>query len=181
MSEQHQAGNGRLPSMNTGQWIQPEPPRTPRKRMGWVTLVSVLAGLLAMFAIVAACSSFAQGVKDGYQSSTATTAAAVATTTLRPTTPPPTTTAVVVTTGARVGAAVGLAPTTTEAPTYVPDDGPLSAPDPEAEVNVDAPPVSVHYSSCKQAKAAGAAPLHRGEPGYRSGLDRDGDGTACET
>ncbi|MEU8794622.1 excalibur calcium-binding domain-containing protein [Streptomyces sp. NPDC048643] len=30
------------------------------------------------------------------------------------------------------------------------------------------------------ARAAGAAPLHRGDPGYRSELDRDGDGVACE-
>ena len=29
-------------------------------------------------------------------------------------------------------------------------------------------------------KAAGAAPLTVGEPGYRPGLDRDGDGVACE-
>jgi hypothetical protein len=26
----------------------------------------------------------------------------------------------------------------------------------------------------------GAAPIHRGEPGYSSKLDRDGDGIACE-
>ncbi len=38
----------------------------------------------------------------------------------------------------------------------------------------------VYYASCAAARAAGAAPLHRGEPGYRSGLDRDGDGTACD-
>nr|WP_040800786.1 excalibur calcium-binding domain-containing protein [Nocardia higoensis] len=31
-----------------------------------------------------------------------------------------------------------------------------------------------------QARAAGAAPLYAGSPGYRSGLDRDGDGRACE-
>ncbi|MFJ1460314.1 excalibur calcium-binding domain-containing protein [Nocardia sp. N2S4-5] len=37
-----------------------------------------------------------------------------------------------------------------------------------------------YYSSCKEAKAAGAAPLHRGESGYRPGLDRDNDGVACE-
>lgn len=35
-------------------------------------------------------------------------------------------------------------------------------------------------ANCSEARAAGAAPLHRGEPGYRSGLDRDGDGVACE-
>jgi outer membrane biosynthesis protein TonB len=39
---------------------------------------------------------------------------------------------------------------------------------------------SVYYKNCAAAKAAGVAPLHLGEPGYRSGLDRDGDGVACE-
>ncbi|MCM6778394.1 excalibur calcium-binding domain-containing protein [Nocardia sp. CDC159] len=38
----------------------------------------------------------------------------------------------------------------------------------------------MYYGSCKEARAAGVAPLHRGEPGYRSGLDRDDDGVACE-
>lgn len=37
-----------------------------------------------------------------------------------------------------------------------------------------------YYSSCKEARKAGAAPLYRGEPGYREGLDRDHDGIACE-
>jgi hypothetical protein len=37
----------------------------------------------------------------------------------------------------------------------------------------------VHYTDCDAARAAGAAPLHRGDPGYRSALDRDGDGVAC--
>ena len=39
---------------------------------------------------------------------------------------------------------------------------------------------SVYYANCTAARAAGVAPLHRGDPGYRSGLDRDGDGVACE-
>ncbi|GAB79156.1 Excalibur calcium-binding domain-containing protein [Austwickia chelonae] len=39
---------------------------------------------------------------------------------------------------------------------------------------------SVYYKNCDEARRAGAAPLHRGDPGYRPGLDRDGDGTACE-
>ena len=38
----------------------------------------------------------------------------------------------------------------------------------------------VHYSSCAEARAAGAAPLRRGDAGYRAGLDPDGDGVACE-
>jgi hypothetical protein len=39
---------------------------------------------------------------------------------------------------------------------------------------------SVYYANCAAARAAGAAPLHRGDPGYRSALDRDKDGVACE-
>jgi hypothetical protein len=38
----------------------------------------------------------------------------------------------------------------------------------------------VYYANCAAAKAAGAAPLHRGDPGYRAALDRDSDGIACE-
>lgn len=36
------------------------------------------------------------------------------------------------------------------------------------------------YANCTEAREAGAAPLHRGDPGYSTRLDRDGDGTACE-
>ena len=39
---------------------------------------------------------------------------------------------------------------------------------------------TVYYASCSAARAAGAAPLHAGQPGYRAGLDRDHDGIACE-
>ncbi|MDQ0117971.1 hypothetical protein J2T22_001144 [Pseudarthrobacter defluvii] len=38
----------------------------------------------------------------------------------------------------------------------------------------------VYYANCSEAVAAGAAPLYAGSPGYRSGLDGDGDGAACE-
>lgn len=45
----------------------------------------------------------------------------------------------------------------------------------------DPPPTGgVFYENCAAARAAGAAPLRRGEPGYRSALDRDDDGIACE-
>jgi hypothetical protein len=39
---------------------------------------------------------------------------------------------------------------------------------------------SVHYAGCNEVRAAGKAPLHAGEPGYRSDMDGDGDGIACE-
>nr|WP_231497329.1 excalibur calcium-binding domain-containing protein [Arthrobacter sp. MA-N2] len=41
-------------------------------------------------------------------------------------------------------------------------------------------PSSVYYANCTAARAAGAAPIYRGQPGYRSALDRDNDGIACE-
>lgn len=39
---------------------------------------------------------------------------------------------------------------------------------------------SAYYRNCAAACAAGVAPIYQGQPGYRSGLDRDGDGIACE-
>lgn len=42
------------------------------------------------------------------------------------------------------------------------------------------PVTAVAYSNCAEVEAAGKAPLHKGDPGYSSKLDRDGDGTACD-
>ncbi|WP_223879949.1 thermonuclease family protein [Paenibacillus spiritus] len=39
---------------------------------------------------------------------------------------------------------------------------------------------TVTYANCDAVRAAGAAPLRRGEPGYSRRLDRDGDGVACQ-
>lgn len=39
---------------------------------------------------------------------------------------------------------------------------------------------STHYANCDAARSAGAAPVRSGDPGYRRGLDRDGDGVGCE-
>ncbi|MFF1921177.1 excalibur calcium-binding domain-containing protein [Streptomyces sp. NPDC058221] len=39
---------------------------------------------------------------------------------------------------------------------------------------------SAYYANCSAVRAAGAAPIHAGEPGYGRHLDRDGDGVACE-
>lgn len=36
------------------------------------------------------------------------------------------------------------------------------------------------YRNCDAVRAAGKAPLSRGEPGYARHLDRDDDGIACE-
>lgn len=65
------------------------------------------------------------------------------------------------------------------------DPGPPETPEPvqtesEPEPARTTEQAAAYYKNCTEAKAAGAAPLHRGEPGYRSALDRDGDGIACE-
>ena len=54
------------------------------------------------------------------------------------------------------------------------------APEPAPEPSQTAPAQSAYYANCAAARAAGAAPLYSGTPGYRSQLDRDGDGVACE-
>lgn len=36
------------------------------------------------------------------------------------------------------------------------------------------------FANCAAARAAGAAPVRRGQPGYGSHLDRDNDGVGCE-
>ena len=50
----------------------------------------------------------------------------------------------------------------------------------EEEATPEPEPQKEFYANCKAAKAAGAAPLYRGDPGYSEDLDRDGDGIACE-
>lgn len=41
-------------------------------------------------------------------------------------------------------------------------------------------PSNVSYANCDAVRAAGAAPIYRGQPGYAPKLDRDNDGVGCE-
>lgn len=52
---------------------------------------------------------------------------------------------------------------------------PAAAPPPPAPA-----PANVYYANCDAVRAAGAAPIYRGDPGYSSRLDREGDGIGCE-
>ena len=61
--------------------------------------------------------------------------------------------------------------------------------EPVAPAQVDAPAPAAppaapsgepYFHNCAAARAADAAPLHAGDPGYRSQLDGDNDGVACE-
>lgn len=66
------------------------------------------------------------------------------------------------------------APPSTTAPTPRPSTAPAPRDEPSRGSS------DVYYENCTAAREAGAAPLHRGEPGYRSQMDGDGDGIACE-
>ena len=65
-------------------------------------------------------------------------------------------------------------PTVARAPRVVPAPAPRTV---EAEQSDQ---TAAYYKNCAAARAAGAAPLRTGDPGYRAGLDRDSDGIACE-
>jgi len=58
-------------------------------------------------------------------------------------------------------------------------DRPTLAPSRKAAPSTTPKPPVVYYKNCGVALSEGAAPILRGEPGYRSGLDPDGDGVAC--
>ncbi|WP_233554413.1 excalibur calcium-binding domain-containing protein [Deinococcus cavernae] len=75
------------------------------------------------------------------------------------------------------GAAVPVRPTPAPAVPVTPAPGGTI----KSPVPLTPPPArDLYYPNCAAVRAAGAAPLLRGQPGYRAGLDRDGDGRACE-
>ncbi|TFV58996.1 UNVERIFIED_ORG: DUF4839 domain-containing protein [Bacillus sp. AZ43] len=51
---------------------------------------------------------------------------------------------------------------------------------PEPVVAAPQAPASTYYKNCDAARAAGAAPVRAGDPGYGKHLDREGDGVGCE-
>lgn len=78
-----------------------------------------------------------------------------------------------------------VAPAPKPQPTWEPKPAPAPAKSaPPAPVQPapakPAPPADVYYKNCTAAREAGAAPVHRGDPGYAKHLDRDGDGVGCE-
>lgn len=109
-----------------------------------------------------------------------TTTARATTTTAAPTTTAPTTTAPPTT----------AAPTTVAPPPTAPPPPPTTPPPPPTTAYVPppapfvepvAPDAGGSFKNCDAARAAGAAPVRVGDPGYGRHLDRDGDGVGCET
>gem|GEM_PF-855562 len=101
-------------------------------------------------------------------SESSTTFSPSMTTTTAPTTTTPTTTTT--TTTAPTTTTTTTAPTTTTTTTAPTTTTTTTTPTSEY----------AYYKDCEAVKKAGKAPLHRGDPGYRSRLDRDNDGIACE-
>jgi hypothetical protein len=54
------------------------------------------------------------------------------------------------------------------------------APAPAAPAPAAPAPASAYYQNCDAVRAAGAAPLYAGQPGFRAALDRNSNGVACE-
>lgn len=104
--------------------------------------------------------------------STVSVSTATATTTLAQT--------VVETIPVTVTAAPEPAPETAVPETTTPAVQALAAVNPEADSDPATASAEVYFKNCSAARAAGAAPLLVGQPGYRAALDRDNDGVACE-
>jgi micrococcal nuclease len=63
-------------------------------------------------------------------------------------------------------------PVPVAAPVSVPVAAPAPVPPPAA--------TGVYYKNCTAVRAAGAAPIHAGDPGWQTKFDGDGDGVGCE-
>jgi len=160
------AGSGGSAYWNGNAWGgQPPKPPTSNRRL-------IIGGSVALCFLLLLLIGNCSGPSDN---SSTTTATSTVTRTVGPST-------VTVTAQPPVATITETAPpsTVTEtaqaAPPFV-ESTPVYAP---PLVDIPESASSVYYSNCSEARAAGAAPLYAGEPGYRPGLDRDSDGTACE-
>lgn len=150
-----------------------EPTGGGRRRRGWLTALGVLVALLVAFValggILQACAPD-EPSRPAPADTSPTTASASP-----PSSPSP-------------AASAPSRPVRDGEPEgELPDELPESIepePDESTEPPVDEPsdPAddAVFYENCDEVRAAGAAPLLAGEPGYRAELDRDGDGSACD-
>ncbi len=165
-----------------------------RGRIIWATPAIATVPALIAFGIM---SPAAEPVDTAQSRSFAAPAIAAVSTTTTPatTTTPPTTT--VPTTTALTTTAVPsetvtvYAPPPTPTTQYEPAPAPESvyvaepesvyvAPAPAPFTAIPDAPSSVSYANCAAVRAAGAAPIYAGSPGYSLKLDRDRDGVACE-
>jgi hypothetical protein len=159
-------GRTRRAYWNGREWESPQP-RPPFNKRVLIIVGSVVGGLVLLGLLG----------NIGSNGDVAKPTASTLTKTVTVTAQPPTVTATAT-------ATVTLA--APPAPFFEP---PPQASEPSVEAVPPLPPIaplmppipsSPYYRNCAAARAAGAAPLHVGDPGYRTGLDGDGDGVACE-
>lgn len=164
------------------------PTKKKRRRWPWV-IVALLVGFI-LIGVLAPKPPEASPAADTTPAATptATTApiTAASPTATAPTTTLPRTTSTTAPLPPATTPPVGEASTTVETPHV---ETQRYTPQPTTETPSVPPPTftpptargeSAYYANCDAAKAAGVAPIFLGEPGYRPGLDRDGDGIACD-
>jgi outer membrane biosynthesis protein TonB len=154
--------------------------------------VGAVVALVVILALASQCGADEEEPTARLSGTPATTApravqpalaapAAPSTTTARPTTTTPRPT----TTSAAPEPQPAPKPAPKPAPAPEPEPKPEPEPEPEAESQPEPEPAAddddgdVYYENCAAVRAAGAAPIRRGDPGYRRGLDSDGDGQGC--
>ncbi|MFB8228563.1 DUF1524 domain-containing protein [Cellulosimicrobium sp. NPDC055967] len=71
-----------------------------------------------------------------------------------------------------------VVPDPVPAPVVVPDPAPAPPPAPAPQPEPE--PAPAFYQNCDDVRAAGAAPIRPGDPGFQSKFDRDNDGVGCE-
>ena len=156
-------------------WGAPPPQVTPRApRWPWL---AVALGGLASFVLLAILGA---AVAESGEADVSARPAPSTSSELAGVTSSTTTTSTTTTSTSTTAAPTTTAPTTTVAPPPPPAPTTTVAPPPPALVEPPPADVGVYYENCAAARAAGAAPVHRGQPGYARHLDRDDDGVGCE-
>ncbi|AGG66861.1 excalibur calcium-binding domain-containing protein [Corynebacterium callunae] len=162
--------------------ISPTSGQSGERKSGCVKWGAILgAGFIALMIVVPSCGSNSEEAE-----APVTTITQTVTQTITSTPQAKTVTQTSTITAAEIASSVETSSEIAE-PVVQEDDSYLSTsnsapqrfatiPDPEPATV----PQSANYASCAEARAAGVAPIYAGSPGYRSGLDRDGDGIACD-
>lgn len=155
-----------------------------RKRRGLLIAGSAVGTLVALGMIGNMGNDEEQ--PSGPATTTAVSSTTVITTTTAPLTTAATTPSTLSTEAPGSGDIVIVGPTGGDDSTQRDVLPPVLVPTPEVSVSqtindvVPNAPAIAPFRSCSAARAAGAAPVYRSDPGYSSTIDRDGDGVACE-
>lgn len=184
------APTGRLPLGGAPTYGQPGSPALPRppgpgvpptrrrsRKPLWVGI-----GVAALLVLIITLGSTREPAPTATTSAPTPVATAGADPTTATATTALTTTAAAPGTGGTVPSAAPPAVPAPRRTAAAPRPSPASVPQTAVDVPEQAKPApsAAFYKNCTEAKKAGVAPLHRGDPGYRAALDRDSDGVACE-